>query len=244
MWEIPKEKKIYIYQVFTFLKKAPNFSFQKYLLGVLSLLQRKMSTLFLCGSSVLHFQTSLGEGDSYFMIIYVRIHQTPQVWHQLISFFPPMLSVWPYTHLCYDPGLTRKSFILSSLWHHHLILCVLLQERAASRILHFSKAPKSHLLRGLKKRKEKKKRKRKGKKERKEKKERKKNKKVLSLHPRFLSPAFPSENLGINCPHRLPFRPAPSSKIWLDFSSQPSAQLDFWFQPPSHLPPSPLQTPC
>jgi hypothetical protein len=97
-----------------------------------------------------------------------------------------MLSVWPYTHLCYDPGLTRKSFILSSLWHHHLILCVLLQERAASRILHFSKAPKSHLLRGLKKRKEKKKEKEKEKKkEKKRKKERRTKKSCLYILDSF-----------------------------------------------------------
>lgn len=52
-------------------------------------------------------------------------------------------------------------------------------------------------------------------------------------------PAPPSKNLGVNSPHSPAFRPAPSPKIWLDFSSQPSAQLDFWFQPPGQ-PPSPL----
>lgn len=47
------------------------------------------------------------------------------------------------------------------------------------------------------------------------------------------------KNLGVNSPHSSPFWPAPSPKIWLDFSSQPSAQLDFWFQPPGQEP-SPL----
>lgn len=60
-------------------------------------------------------------------------------------------------------------------------------------------------------------------------------------------PSTPSKNLGINSPHSPAFRPAPSPKIWLDFSSQPSAQLDFWFQPPgqppSLLPPNSLLYP-
>ena len=55
------------------------------------------------------------------------------------------------------------------------------------------------------------------------------------------------KNLGLNFPHSPPFRPAPSPEIWLDFSSQPSAQLDFWFQPagrpPSPLPPNSLLYP-
>lgn len=154
------------------------------------------------------FPNILGGGGQLFYD-YLFIHTKPRKSDiSLFHFFSSVLPVWPYTHLCYDPGLTRESFILPSRWHSQLILCVLLQERAASRILHFSKAPNIHLLAvvvvvGLKRKKKKKKRK-----ERK-----KRNKKVFSLHPRFPSPAFPSENLKINCPHRLPFRPAPSSKI-------------------------------
>lgn len=71
------------------LKKAPNFQFQKYLLGLLSPLQRKTNILFLCGSSVLHFQSSFwGEGAAVLLLfIYVRTHQAPWVWHRFISFF-------------------------------------------------------------------------------------------------------------------------------------------------------------
>lgn len=143
-----RKKYIYIYQFFTFLKKSPKLFIPKISpWRTFSFIEKNEHTfsLWILSSPFLNI---LGGGGPLFYDYLCQNTPNPAGLTSAYFIFPPNAPVWPYTHLCYDPGLARKSFILSSLWYHQFILCVLLQERAASHILHFSKAPNSHLLRG------------------------------------------------------------------------------------------------
>lgn len=211
------KKKTPPYQVFTFLKKPQTFHSKNIFLAYFLLYRKKKKKAhtFLCESTVLHFQSSFwGGGGSLFLwlIIYVRIHQPPRVWHWFISFFNA-----PCVHIytCVLRSRSHKKKLHSS-------FCLAQSVYPLRSVPRDSCVPHPSFL------------------QRTQPPPPPKKKKSLVLHRRFLSPAPTSKKkLGLNSPHSPPFRPAPSPKIWLDFSSQPSAQLDFWFQPPGQ-PPSPL----
>lgn len=152
----------------------------------------------------------LGGGAAVLLLfIYVRAHQLPRVWNWFISFFN-IPCVHVYTFALRSRSHTKKLRSSFSLARSVYPLRSVPRE---------SCVPHPSFLQGT---------------------QPPQPPKSLRLHRRFLFPDPPlSKNLGINSPRSPPFRPAPSPKIWLDFSSQPGAQLDFWFQPPGQ-PPSPL----
>lgn len=94
-----KGKEITTISSLYFPKKAPNFQFQKYLLGLLSPSQKKMSILFLCGSSVLHFQPSFWGGGAAVLVLFMSEHTNPGGSNTGVFHFST-LPVCPYTHLC------------------------------------------------------------------------------------------------------------------------------------------------
>ena len=89
------------YRVFTFLKKPQTFHSKNISLAYFLLYRKKMNILFLCGSSVLHFQSSFWErGVSCFIIIYLCQEPTNSRGPDTGLFHFSILPVCTYTRLC------------------------------------------------------------------------------------------------------------------------------------------------